>query len=194
MQEVTTKREDCELAALAQSGNRDAEEELLRRYLRLVRSIVRRFWGCGDAEDLLQTGMIGLCRAIKEYKAERGAFGAFARVCVERYVRSEVRAYQKKGNRALNEFVQLAEEEVVSSERDALDMLIRAENGEETKKRMQDVLSKLEYRVATLYYDGFSVSEICLATGLNVKSVDNALQRGKKKLKNSFARRAEKEK
>lgn len=194
MQERTTKREDSELAALAQSGNRDAEEELLRRYLQLVRSIVRRFWGCGDTEDLLQTGMIGLCRAIKEYKAERGSFGAFARVCVERYVRSEVRAYQKKGNRALNEFVQLAEEEVVSSERDALDMLIRAENGEETKKRMQDVLSKLEYRVATLYYDGLSVSEICIATGLSVKSVDNALQRGKKKLKNSFARRAEKEK
>lgn len=181
---------DDMLAKAAQRGDKAAEEELLHRYANLVRAAARRYFlQGGETEDLIQEGMIGLYSAIRDYKAEKnGSFASFACVCVSHRILDAVRSSAKKRNLPLNTSVPLLAAEGVAAADDPLDRMIRLENNREFIGKMTGVLSDLEYRVTTMYVDGFSVSEICEATGKSGKSVDNALQRSKKKLTQSFGR------
>ncbi|MDD6995599.1 MAG: sigma-70 family RNA polymerase sigma factor [Candidatus Borkfalkiaceae bacterium] len=181
---------DDMLAKAAQRGDKAAEEELLHRYANLVRAAARRYFlQGGETEDLIQEGMIGLYSAIRDYKAEKNcSFASFACVCVSHRILDAVRSSAKKRNLPLNTSVPLLAAEGVAATDDPLDRMIRLENNREFIVKMTGVLSDLEYRVTTMYVDGFSVSEICEATGKTVKSVDNALQRSKKKLTQSFGR------
>lgn len=182
------RKTDDVLAIAAQRGDKAAEEELLRRYAASVRAAARQYFlRGGDTEDLIQEGMIGLYGAIRDYRAEKnGAFGSFAYVCVEHRILDAVRSFAKKANAPLNTSVPLVAAEDVAAGDDPLDTMIRLENNREFIRKMTGVLSDLEYRVMTMYIDGFSVSEICEATGKTYKSVDNAVQRSKKKLLRSF--------
>ncbi len=185
-------REDDSLAKAAQKGDKTAEEELLRRYAGLVRAAARQYFlQGGETEDLIQEGMIGLYGAIRDFKKEKnGSFKNFAYVCVTHRILDAVRSSAKKRNSPLNSSVPLFAAEGVIFEDDPLDRMIRVENNREFIGKMTGVLSDLEYRVMTMYVDGFSVSEICEATGKTPKSVDNALQRSKKKLTGSFKEEA----
>ena len=145
----------------------------------------------GETDDLIQEGMIGLYGAIRDFKKEKnGSFKNFAYVCVTHRILDAVRSSAKKRNSPLNSSVPLFAAEGVIFEDDPLDRMIRVENNREFIGKMTGVLSDLEYRVTTMYGDGFSVSEICEATGKTPKSVDNALQRSKKKLTGSFKEEA----
>ncbi len=186
--ERTASDAENETAQRAQSGDKAAEEELLHKYAPLVRSAARRYFlQGGETEDLIQEGMIGLYSAIRDYRAEKnGAFSSFAYVCISHRILDAVRTSLKKRNQPLNTSVPLLAAAGVASENDPLESMIRIENNREFIGRMTGVLSDLEYRVVTMYVDGFSVSEICEATGKSAKGVDNALQRSKKKIIQSF--------
>lgn len=183
-----TNNAENELVQLAQRGDKAAEEELLHKYAPLVRSAARRYFlQGGETEDLIQEGMIGLYSAIRDYRAEKnGSFSSFAYVCISHRILDAVRTSLKKRNQPLNTSVPLLAAEGVASENDPLESMIRIENNREFIGKMTGVLSDLEYRVVTMYVDGFSVSEICEATGKSAKGVDNALQRSKKKITQSF--------
>ena len=186
--EQTANDAENELARLAQRGDKAAEETLLQRYAPLVRSAARRYFlQGGETEDLIQEGMIGLYSAIRDYRAEKnGSFSSFAYVCISHRILDAVRTSLKKRNQPLNTSVPLLAAEGVASGNDPLESMIRIENNREFIGKMTGVLSDLEYRVVTMYVDGFSVSEICEATGKSAKGVDNALQRSKKKITQSF--------
>ena len=184
MNEITAKNAEDKLAKAAQKGDKAAEEKLLNRYAPLVRSAARRYFlQGGETEDLIQEGMIGLYSAIRDYVPEKnGSFSSFAYVCISHRILDAVRTSLKKRNQPLNTSVPLLAAEGVASESDPLESMIRLENNREFAGKMSGVLSDIEFRVVTMYVDGFSVSEICEATGKSVKSVDNALQLRNKKI------------
>ena len=179
-----SKLSDAELLALVSAGNADAEEALAERYSRLVRICARPlFLIGGDSEDLIQEGMIGLYGAISDYREEGGmSFKNFAYLCISRRIIDAVKASARKKNVPLNNYVSLFQWEwelpIASPEEE----VIRGEDGREFFQKMSKVLSDFEFRVTVMYMDGLSCAEICEATGKDGKSVDNAIQRSKKKL------------
>jgi RNA polymerase sporulation-specific sigma factor len=186
MQE-TVRKKDEELVALAQSGDKRASDELLLRYMDVVRCCARGFFLVGgETEDLLQEGMIGLYHAIVDYKFEEGgsSFKNFAYLCVQRRIIDAVRSAACKKNQPLNGGVTLEDSSVnypdyyLTPE----DLLILSDERKELKHSMSRVLSDFEYKITSMYVDGMTCAEICEATGKSMKSVDNAIQRSKKKL------------
>lgn len=183
--DLKTKRKDEELVALSQAGEAKATEELLVRYLDLVRSLSRGFFLIGgETEDLLQEGMIGLYQAIGEYKQkpEHGAFKTFAYLCVRRRIVDAVRASARKKNEPLNTSLSTQENELVSGELNPEELIILSDDNRELKQKMSAVLSDFEFKVFVMYMDGMPCTEICRTTGKKGKSIDNAIQRSKRKL------------
>ncbi|MBQ8886049.1 MAG: sigma-70 family RNA polymerase sigma factor [Clostridia bacterium] len=181
-----TEREERELLILAQSGDNRATEELLIKYASLVRGIARRYFlPGGETEDLIQEGVIGLYGAIGDYDAEgenRMSFRNFAMLCVERKIMDAVRRSKRKKSAPLNGYVSLIGSEGELPVESPEEGVIRQENAREFLRKMSRVLSDFEFRVITLYMDGASCAEICEMTGKDSKSVDNAIQRSRRKL------------
>ncbi len=181
----TTKRKDEELVALAQDGDQKATEELLVRYLDLVRSLSRGFFLVGgETEDLIQEGMIGLYQAIGEYRktAEHGTFKTFAYICVYRRIVDAVKTSARKKNEPLNTSVSALENEFVSGSPSPEELMILSDDRRELKQKMSGVLSDFEFKIVVMYMDGMTCAEICETTGKSMKSIDNAIQRSKRKL------------
>ena len=173
-------RSDEALAALAQQGDRTAQEELLGRYQNLVRYCARKFFlSGGETDDLVQEGMMGLFQAIGAYKAtENGcSFKNFAYLCMKRRIIDEVKRSKK-----LQNIVFLDSLETLTEQKDLDAGMIFLDEQKELLQKISGVLSDLEFRVFTLYLNGMSSGEICDLTGKSAKSVDNALQRSKSKL------------
>ncbi|MBQ8429862.1 MAG: sigma-70 family RNA polymerase sigma factor [Clostridia bacterium] len=186
MQE-TVRKSDEELVALAQGGDQRATEELLFRHTGVVRCCARGFFLIGgETEDLIQEGMIGLYHAIVDYKFEEGgsSFKNFAYLCVSRRIIDAVKAAARKKNEPLNGGVALEETEGVYSELNLSpeDLLIISDERRELKHKMSRALSDFEFKITSMYVDGMTCAEICEATGKDMKSVDNAIQRSKRKL------------
>lgn len=182
------KTTDEALVALAQAGDKRAEEELLMRYANLVRSQARRFFLVGgDTDDLVQEGMIGLFSAIGNYKSqgEGSTFQGFASLCVFRRIVDTVKTAKRKKNEPLNSCVYVPSEElgVVG---DPEEIVIVRENMREFNKKMSKALSDFEFKIMVMYVDGMTVAEICEATDKPFKSVDNAIQRAKRKMQASI--------
>ena len=181
---------DDELVTRAQKGDKQAEEELLLRYVGVVRRTARGFFLMGgETEDLIQEGMIGLFGAIRDYKVgkESCSFKNFAYLCVTRRIIDAVKAAASKKNVPLNNYTQLFDFNVcigISPE----DELIRRENRLEFMQIMSGALSDFEFKIMVMYIDGMSCAEICATTGRDEKSVDNAIQRSKKKLQKQLKR------
>ena len=175
------KKTDEELVLLSRGGNEQATEELLRRYSGLVRSCARRYFLIGgETEDLIQEGMIGLCRAIRNYDGERegcSSFKNFAYLCISRQILDAVKKASKANAEALPLNGGMAESGMSPE-----DILILSDEQKEFRQKMSKVLSDFEFKVMTMYMDGMTCAEICEATGKSAKSVDNALQRSKRKL------------
>lgn len=188
MYETNGKKSDEELVKLSKSGDKRATEELLLRHFGLVRGIARGFFLVGgETEDLLQEGMIGLYNAIEDYKETGKSFKNFAHLCVSRRIIDAVKTSARKKNSPLNDGVSMAvEDEWADSSLSPEDLLILNDDRREFRQKISGVLSDFEFKVTTMYVDGMSCAEICEATGKSRKSVDNAIQRSKKKLQEVF--------
>ena len=185
-------RSDEALVERAQGGDKQATEELLSRYAGLVRGRARGFFLVGgETEDLIQEGMIGLYRAVSEYRSDRDggmSFKNFAYLCVSRRIIDAVKASARQKNVPPNNNVSLFQSEWEMPVSSPEDEIIRGEDRREFLQKMSKELSDFEFRIAVMYMDGFSCAEICEATGKSEKSVDNAIQRSKRKLQKLLKR------
>ena len=188
---------DEQVVELAQQGDSIAIEYLLSKYKNFVRSKARSYFLIGaDHEDIVQEGMIGLFKAVRDYQAERlSSFRAFAELCITRQIITAIKTATRQKHVPLNSYVSLNkpiyDEE---SDRTLMDVIVegRAQNPEELiigrenlvsiRDSVDQVLSSLEQDVLNAYLDGKSYQEIADKLGRHVKSIDNALQRVKRKL------------
>lgn len=188
---------DEEIVAEAKNGNTRAQEYLISKYENFVKSKAKSYFLIGaDKEDIYQEGMIGLYKAIRDFNPEKlSSFKAFAEVCVTRQIITAIKTATRQKHIPLNTYVSLNkpiyEEE---SERTLLDVLsgIKISDPEElmiSKEQMnyietkiEEVLSSLELEVLNSYLEGKSYQEIACDLERHSKSIDNALQRVKRKL------------
>ena len=178
---------DDALCALARQGDREAEEALVARYTRLVRQLARPYFlAGGDSDDLVQEGMCGLYSAIGGYAG--GRFAPYAARCIRNRIIDCVKATRGAKNAALNNFLPITEvgEELYSSPENPEDELIKRENRREFLQKIGKHLSSFEFKVTVMYMDGLTMAEMSSAAGKPVKSIDNALQRAKRKLSGLF--------
>jgi RNA polymerase sigma factor, sigma-70 family len=184
---------DEKLCLLTASGDRIAEEEIVVRYSRLVRIFARPlFLVGGDAEDLIQEGMLGLLDAIREFTEDRSVkFKVFAETCIKNRLFSAIRTYNSGKHVPLNHSVSFETPSLVarypslpmgSVEQSPEDLFIRKEGSTETIDALHRSLSGFEANVLSLFLDGLSYSEIGAKLGKTSKSVDNAVQRIRRKL------------
>ena len=191
------KMNDEDIVHLCHNGNTSAEEYLLYKYKNFVRSKARSYFLIGaDHEDIVQEGMIGLYKAIRDYKSEKlSSFRAFAELCITRQIITAIKTATRQKHIPLNSYVSLNkplyDEESDRTLLDIIieggtsnpeDMIINQENLGNIHQKMNEVLSGLEQEVLSAYLDGKSYQEIAESLGRHVKSIDNALQRVKRKL------------
>ena len=186
--------EDGALCRLVAQGNREAEEILVTRYNRLVRICARPFFLVGgDSEDLIQEGMLGLLKAIRNYDASRDAsFRTFAEICIRSRLYSILRSQNRNKHAALNHSIVVEAPFFDSnsytvgtldlSRSNPEDLMILQENFGEMWKRVQNQLSGFEARILGFYLDGLSYQEIAVMVSKSPKSVDNAVQRIRRKV------------
>lgn len=186
---------DAELALMARDGDRAAEEALVLRFGWLVRAEARPlFLIGGDSEDLVQEGMLGLLAAIREYDPGRNvSFRTYAETCIRNRLISAIRAAARDKHTPLNSYVPLdpalfddsGRDERRTDDRrqdDPEALLIRREDMQERMNRIYNQLSPLETRILRLYLNGMSYSEIASECNRSLKSVDNAVQRIRRKI------------
>lgn len=188
-------RTDEALAKAAQEGEGAALEELLGRYKNAVRGVARSFFlEGGETEDLVQEGMIGLYSAVRDFRADGGMrFKNFAYLCIQRRIASAVRDAARKKHAPLNTYVPLADEEGAIAESlaeyDPEAALIGGEEREEFLALLRRKLSPLEWRVLLSYAEGRRIGEIAERERIGAKSVENAVQRAKKKVQKLLSER-----
>ena len=185
---------DEELCLLAASGNRLAEEALVTRYNRLVRTCARPFFlAGGDSEDLTQEGMVGLITAVREYNSEKEtSFRTFAEICIRSRLYSVLRASARDKQQPLNQSLSLDDSHVDSNpltsgtnnlaQRNPEDFLIDREHTAALLSGVRKQLSEFEAKILGFYLDGLSCREIAKAVNKPPKSVDNAVQRIRRKV------------
>lgn len=193
-----------EIVRLAQQGDDTAQEFLMEKYKNIVRSKTRSFFLVGaESEDLLQEGMIGLFKAIRDYDPEKNAsFQAFAVLCIKRQLISAFKAASRQKHIPLNSYISLSKPvygeesertflDVVSLEHapDPEQLFILGEEHELIDRKIKEELSPLEREVLLLYLSGKSYQEIAEQLGTPLKTIDNALQRVKKKLERTLRAR-----
>ena len=181
-------KSDEELIGLLRAGNRDVEDYLMNKYKNLVKNKARQLYlAGGDRDDLLQEGMWGLFKAIREYRPDREAsFFTFAELCITRQMYSAIAASQAKKNSILNESLSLSDihEMTGSYEEGPEVVMLERENEKELQRRIRAKLSTLEGQVLDGYLSGMDYREIAEELGKPPKSIDNALQRIKTKIRN----------
>lgn len=201
------KYEECTDEELIQSlrdGDGRVMDFLMEKYKGLVRSKAKSMYLLGaDGEDLIQEGMIGLFKAVRDYDAGRDAsFFTFADLCISRQMYTAVQASTRKKHAPLNRYVSLSQEafqedenggRVVfepedSRERNPEELVIARENVELLEKTIEKELSPLEKQVLDLHLTGMGYIQIARVLGRDAKSTDNALQRIKGKLKRALLR------
>ena len=182
------------LCRLAASGDRLAEEVLVTRYNRVVRTCARPYFlAGGDSEDLTQEGMVGLLHAIREYDAGKSAsFRTFAETCIRNRLYSVLRAAARDKHQPLNQSVSLDTPFFDSNsytsgtshlaQRNPEEFLIDREHTAALLTGVRKQLSEFEAKILGYYLDGLSCREIAETVGKPPKSVDNAVQRIRRKV------------
>lgn len=195
--EQMTDESLCDLVAC---GSRIAEEILVTRYNRLVRTCARPFFLFGgDSEDLTQEGMLGLIKAVREYDASKEAsFRTFAEICIRSRLYSVLRAAARDKHAPLNQSVPLDTPFFDSNsytsgtsnlaQRDPEDDLIDREHTAALLSGVRKQLSEFEAKILGYYLDGLSCREIAKTVGRPPKSVDNAVQRIRRKIAQYLSR------
>lgn len=184
---------DSELQAVALQGDAAAEEALLTRYVRVVRMCARPYVLVGgDTEDLIQEGMMGLLSAIRSYDASGGVpFKSYAELCIHNRIRSAVKSASRRKHLPLNSGVPL--DDLLSEEtmpeaflsfdrRTTEDQVLDKENEQELQSAFAKHLSPFEQTILSHYLNGLSYGEMAVQTGKSEKSIDNAVQRIRRKL------------
>ena len=191
-------RTDDELVLAARAGDDVALAELLTKYRNFARVKARSYFLVGaDREDIVQEGMIGLYKAIRDFNTEmQTSFRAFAELCVTRQIITAIKTATRQKHTPLNSYVSF-NRPVVSDEdgdrvlgdviptvaiTDPADLVISSERIRALQRHFDEVLSDLEAEVLRLYVEGKSYQEIAESLNRHVKSIDNALQRIKRKL------------
>jgi RNA polymerase sporulation-specific sigma factor len=191
--------DDGFLIALAKQGDRDAYDRLLRRYYGFVRlKASSYFLAGGDADDLIQEGLVGLYKAVRDYRSDReSSFRNFAELCITRQIITAVKTATRNKHTPLNGYVSFSSspasaagdgeptlDEVIPGPevRDPVLQVISSEELRSLVDCLSTVLSELESRVLSLYLDGHSYEAIGERLDCDTKTVDNALQRVKRKV------------
>ncbi len=196
-----TTLDEAEVIEAAKAGDEQAMEYLLEKYQGLLGHICEKYFlRDGERDDLMQEAMIGFVQAVQDYNPKSGKqFKNFAFLCVKRELDSCVKRSNRKKHMILNEAVPInytngEDEELMENEALLLDrdksgnivtpenLMIEKESCAETSNLLADILSKLEYKVLIMRLMGYSYNEITLLLQLENKSVDNAMQRIRKKL------------
>lgn len=203
MKSVYENLKDEELITLLRGGELEVMDYLMDKYKNLVRSRAKSMYILGaDTEDLIQEGMIGLFKAVRDYDFGRDAgFYTFAQLCISRQIYTAVQASGRKKHMPLNTYVSFystaseAGEEgtpvelsnvLSSEEKNPEEALIAQENVEYIEKIIQSELSILEKQVMDLYLTEIGTVEISKILGIDEKSADNALQRAKTKIRKAM--------
>ncbi|NQD65874.1 RNA polymerase sporulation sigma factor SigH [Bacillus haikouensis] len=178
-------------------GNSEALDFLIKKYRNFVRAKARSYFLIGaDKEDIVQEGMIGLYKAIRDYKEDKlTSFKAFAELCITRQIITAIKTATRQKHIPLNSYVSLDKPiyddesdrtllDVISGTKvmDPEELIINREEFDNMEDKMAQLLSDLERKVLALYLDGQSYQEISEELNRHVKSIDNALQRVKRKL------------
>jgi RNA polymerase sporulation-specific sigma factor len=181
----------------ARSGNTKALEYLINKYKSFVRAKARTYFLIGaDREDIIQEGMIGLYKAIRDFREDKlSSFRAFAELCITRQIITAIKTATRQKHIPLNSYVSLNKPifdeesdrtlmDVISEESiyDPEEMMINREEFTGIEVKMSEILSGLEWEVLSFYLQGKSYQEIAEELDRHVKSIDNALQRVKRKL------------
>lgn len=189
------KMSDEQICYWIQDGQKEGIDYLLNKYKWLVKQSARPFYLIGgESDDLIQEGMIGLMKAIWDYKPDSGiGFAGFARLCINRQIMSAVKASQRKKHQPLNSYISLYEPAEndenapvlldILSEHQAgpEDSYFMKENRELIWQQLYEILSPLEKKVLDLFMEGLSYGQIARQLNKDEKSVDNAVSRIKKK-------------
>ncbi|MCL8206479.1 MAG: RNA polymerase sporulation sigma factor SigH [Actinomycetia bacterium] len=181
----------------AREGNVEALEYLINKYKNFVRAKARSYFLIGaDREDIIQEGMIGLYKAVRDFRSDKlSSFRAFAELCVTRQIITAIKTATRQKHIPLNSYVSLNKPiyeedsdrtlmDVLSGTKvsDPEDLIIDREEFGDIEEKMGEILSDLEWKVLMSYLDGRSYQEIAGDLKRHVKSIDNALQRVKRKL------------
>ena len=174
---------DEELCRLTAQGSREAEEVLVKRYLRMVRVCARPYFlAGGDSEDLIQEATFGLLKAIREFEPGHDAkFKTFAEVCIRNRIRSAVATASRSKHAPLNDSVPF-ESPMLGSGASPEELYISREEEAERLTTLAQKLSPLEREIMALFLHGLSYREISEQVGRPAKSVDNAIQRIRRKV------------
>jgi RNA polymerase sporulation-specific sigma factor len=198
--------EDGFLIALAKQGNPDAYDRLVRRYYGFVRlKASSYFLAGGDSDDLIQEGLVGLYKAIRDYRTDReSSFRNFAELCITRQIITAVKTATRNKHTPLNQYMSFSAspsssagegeqtlDEVIPgpSVNDPVNQVISTEELQALVACLSSVLSELESRVLSLYLDGHSYEDVGKKLACDTKTVDNALQRVKRKVGTHLAAR-----
>lgn len=188
---------DEEIIRDAKTGDTQALEFLINKYKSFVRAKARTYFLIGaDREDIIQEGMIGLYKAIRDFRGDKlSSFRAFAELCITRQIITAIKTATRQKHIPLNSYVSLNKPifdeesdrtllDVISEENvsDPEEMMINREEFAGIELKMGEILSSLEWEVLSNYLQGRSYQEIAVDLDRHVKSIDNALQRVKRKL------------
>lgn len=188
---------DEEVVEFARNGSSMALEYLINKYKNFVRAKARSYFLIGaDREDIIQEGMIGLYKAIRDFRSDKlSSFRAFAELCVTRQIITAIKTATRQKHIPLNSYVSLNKPiydedsdrtllDVISGTKitDPEELIISREEFGDIEEKMGEILSDLEWKVLMSYLDGKSYQEIAQDLARHVKSIDNALQRVKRKL------------
>lgn len=188
---------DEQIVEDARQGDVQALEYIIHKYKNFVRAKARSYFLIGaDREDIIQEGMIGLYKAIRDYRADKlSSFRAFAELCITRQIITAIKTATRQKHIPLNSYISLNKPiydedsdrtllDIISGNTisDPEELVIGKEDFSNIESKIEEVLSNLEWEVLTSYLQGKSYQEIAMDLGRHVKSVDNALQRVKRKL------------
>ena len=196
LENILQSQTDEQLCDLAAKGNSEAETELVGRYGQVVRACARPlFLAGGDSEDLIQEGMLGLLTAIRGFDPQREAlFRTYAEICIRSRLYSAIRAAQGGKHAPLNQSVSLepplfdgTNAHLFPSVESPEDVIIGREELKERLDALKGQLSELEAQILPPYLNGLSCGEIAQRVGRSQKSVDNAIQRIRRKVARQFS-------
>jgi len=195
---------DEEVVEFAREGDNEALEFLINKYKNFVRAKARSYFLVGaDREDIIQEGMIGLYKAIRDFRTDKlSSFRAFAELCITRQIITAIKTATRQKHIPLNSYVSLNKPvyeedsdrtllDIISSSKvaDPEEMIISREEYYDIEEKMGEILSSLEWKVLMSYLEGKSYQEIAEDLKRHVKSIDNALQRVKRKLERYLEKR-----
>ncbi len=188
---------DEDLVELSHQGSASAEEFLINKYRNFVRAKARSYFLIGaDREDIIQEGMIGLYKAIRDFRNDKqSSFRAFAELCITRQIITAIKTATRQKHIPLNSYVSLNKPiydedsdrtllDVITGNKvsDPEELVINREEFGDIEDKMGEILSDLELKVLVAYLDRKSYQEIAVELSRHVKSIDNALQRVKRKV------------